>query len=235
MTTQDFITAPVPVASARELARVIDHTFLKPDATDAEIRKLCAEARDHGFYSVCVNPVHLALCSAELAGTGVKAVTVVGFPLGANTTETKIFETSQAVGLGADEIDMVINVGALKAGDREFVKRDIRGVVQAAHRLPVKVILETCLLTDEEKKLACLLSKQAGARYVKTSTGFSKGGATAEDIELMRAAVGETVGVKASGGIRTFEQALDMVRAGASRIGASASVAIVTAAKEHFL
>lgn len=235
MTTPEFITAAPPVASARELARVIDHTLLKPDATAAEIKKLCAEARAQGFFSVCVNPTHLALCAEELADTDVKTVTVVGFPLGASTTESKIFETSQAVGFGADEIDMVINVGALKSGDREFVKRDIRGVVQAANRRPVKVILETCLLTDEEKKLACLLSKEAGARYVKTSTGFSKGGATVEDIALMRETVGETVGVKASGGIRTFEQTLDMIRAGASRIGASASVGIVSAAHQHFL
>lgn len=235
MTDSPFITAAPPVASARDLARVIDHTLLKPEATAAEIRTLCAEAREHGFFSVCVNPAFLALCAEELKGADVKLVTVVGFPLGATTTESKIFETSQAVGLHADEIDMVMNVGALKAGDRDFVKRDIRGVVQAAQRLPVKVILETCLLTEDEIKLACLLSKEAGARYVKTSTGFSKGGATEKDVALMRATVGLDVGVKASGGIRTFEQALAMTRAGASRLGASSSVAIVTAAKEHLL
>lgn len=218
---------PKKIETATAFSQVIDHTILKPDATADDIDKLCREAISNRFCAVCVNPSHVVRAANHLKNTEIAVATVVGFPLGATTTESKVFETAQAVGCGATEIDMVLNVGALKSGDLEFVRRDIRGVVQAALRAPVKVILETCLLTDDEKRTACLLSKEAGALYVKTSTGFGKSGATATDVKLMRDAVGATIGVKASGGIRTLAQAMELIRAGASRIGASASVAMI--------
>ncbi|MBN2115590.1 MAG: deoxyribose-phosphate aldolase [Anaerolineales bacterium] len=211
------------------LAKMIDHTLLKPDATQQEIAQLCFEARKYGFASVCVNPTWVSLCAELLKGSPVKVCTVIGFPLGATSSETKAFETETAIRQGATEIDMVINIGALKARDLETVARDIRGVVNAAHPRGaiVKVIIETVLLTDEEKTIASLLSKEAGADFVKTSTGFAGGGATVNDVALMRKAVGPEMGVKASGGVRTFEDAESMIKAGATRIGASAGVKIL--------
>lgn len=216
-----------------KLAAMIDHTLLKPDATPDEIAQLCFEARKHGFASVCVNPGHVRLCADLLRGTAVKVCTVIGFPLGATSPETKVYETETALRDGATEIDMVINIGALKGGDNTWVARDIRGVVETAHAAGaiVKVIIETSLLSDEEKVKACLLSKEAGADFVKTSTGFAGGGATPQDIALMRRTVGPEMGVKASGGVRTFEDARSMVEAGATRIGASAGVKIVQGAR----
>ncbi|MBO5491791.1 MAG: deoxyribose-phosphate aldolase [Pyramidobacter sp.] len=208
------------------LASYIDHTLLKADATESQIRTLCAQAREFHFASVCVNPRWVALCAQKLAGSGVKVCTVIGFPLGASVSAVKAAETRQAVADGADELDMVISVGDLKAGNNETVQVDIRAVVRAAAGKTVKVIIEACLLTDEEKTRACKLAMAAGADFVKTSTGFSAGGATVADVKLMRAAVGPNFGVKAAGGIRTREQALAMIEAGATRIGASAGVAI---------
>lgn len=210
------------------LAAMIDHTLLKPEATEANIRKLCDEARQYHFASVCINPTNVALCSGILKGSGVKVCTVIGFPLGATTPTSKGVETRDAIANGAEEVDMVINVGALKSGNYDLVKRDVQAVVDAAAgKAVVKVIIETALLSDEEKVKACLIAKYAGADFVKTSTGFGPGGATAGDIELMRHTVGQSMGVKASGGIRDTDTARKMVAAGASRIGASASVAIV--------
>lgn len=211
------------------LARMIDHTLLKPDATPDQIAQLCFEARKYRFASVCVNPAWVKLCAQLLDGTPVKVCTVIGFPLGAAASEVKAFETRNAIAEGATEIDMVINIGALKARDLELVARDIQGVVAVAHAQQsiVKVIIETALLTDEEKTIACLISKEAGADFVKTSTGFSGGGATVNDIALMRRAVGPGLGVKASGGVKTFEDAESMIKAGATRIGASAGVKIL--------
>lgn len=213
----------------KNLAKMIDHTLLKPDATQQEIAQLCFEARKYGFASVCVNPTWVSLCAQLLEGSPVKVCTVIGFPLGATSSETKAFETETAIRQGATEIDMVINIGALKARDLETVARDIRGVVNAAHKhgILVKVIIETVLLTDEEKTIASLISKEAGADFVKTSTGFAGGGATVHDVELMRRAVGPQMGVKASGGVRTYEDAASMIKAGATRIGASAGVKII--------
>ena len=213
-----------------ELNRYIDHTLLKPAATRADIAKLCAEAKEYRFASVCVNSAHIAEVAAALAGTDVAPCCVVGFPLGAMETEAKAFEAARAAALGAKEIDMVMDIGAAKEGDCARVEADIAAVVSAIQgRAKLKVILECCLLTDEEKTAACLAAKRAGADFVKTSTGFSTGGATEHDVALMRAAVGDDMGVKASGGIRTQEDALRMIAAGASRIGASAGIAIVTA------
>ena len=211
------------------LAKMIDHTLLKPEATQQEIAQLCFEAKKYEFASVCVNPTWVELCAQLLKGSTVKVCTVIGFPLGATSSETKAFETETAIRQGATEIDMVINIGALKARDLDTVAKDIRGVVQAAHShgIIVKVIIETVLLTDEEKTIACLLSKEAEADFVKTSTGFAGGGATVNDIELMRKTVGPQMGVKASGGVRTFEDAASMIKAGATRIGASAGVKII--------
>jgi len=210
------------------IAAMIDHTLLKPDATKKQIETLCQEARDHKFFSVCVNPAWVSTAKELLNGSGVKICTVIGFPLGATTTETKAFETKNVIGLGADEVDMVISIGALKDGNDQFVEQDIRAVVEAAKdRALTKVIIETSLLTDEEKKRACELAVKAGAEFVKTSTGFSGGGATAEDIALMRQTVGPNIGVKASGGVRSTQDALSLIEAGATRIGASASVAII--------
>lgn len=209
-----------------DLASYIDHTLLKPDATESQIRALCAEARQWRFASVCVNPRWTATATAELRGSGVKVCTVIGFPLGASVSAVKEFEARQAVADGADELDMVVSVGDLKAGGDKYVRSDIAAVVRGAQGRTVKVIIEACLLTDEEKGRACRLAAAAGADFVKTSTGFSKGGATARDVALMRAAAGPTVGVKAAGGIHTRAEAEEMIAAGATRIGASAGVAI---------
>jgi deoxyribose-phosphate aldolase len=211
------------------IAAMIDHTLLKADATSSDIRKRCAEARKYQFASVCVNPCWVKLAAAELEGAEVSVCTVVGFPLGANATETKVFETRHAIDQGAREIDMVMNIGELKGGNEDYVAADIRAVVEAAHAkgVIVKVILETALLHDTEKAAACRLAKLADADFVKTSTGFGPSGATVADISLMRRAVGPQMGVKASGGIRTLQDFQAMVAAGASRIGASASVRIV--------
>ena len=215
----------------RALAAQIDHTLLKADATKEEVIKLCQEAREYIFASVCINPGHVKLASDCLKGSPVKVCTVIGFPLGATTSVTKALETRDAIANGADEIDMVINVGAMKAGNHDLVQKDIEAVVQAANGNLVKVILETALLTDEEKVIACNLSKNAGADFVKTSTGFGPGGATPKDVALMRETVGSYMGVKASGGIRDLPTAQAMIKAGATRVGASASVAIVKGEK----
>jgi deoxyribose-phosphate aldolase len=214
----------------QNIARMIDHTLLKPDATPDEIRDLCKEARTYNFASVCVNPCYVKMCRDLLRGSSVKVCTVIGFPLGSTTTEVKRAEAEQAIQNGAEEVDMVINVGMLKHGQYDYVFNDINQVVLAAKRSRVltKVIIETALLTDEEKIKACVLSKKAKADFVKTSTGFSKGGATAGDIALMRLVVGSDMGVKASGGVRTAEDAKAMIASGADRIGASASVKIVS-------
>lgn len=210
------------------IAKMIDHTALKADTTREQIETLCQEAKQYQFASVCVNPTWVETAAALLAGSGVDVCTVIGFPLGANTPETKAFETNDAIRKGATEVDMVINVAALKAGDDELVERDIRAVVEAAKGNALsKVIIETCLLTDEEKERACRLSVKAGADFVKTSTGFSTGGATVADIELMRKTVGPDIGVKASGGVRSLADAKAMIEAGATRIGASSGVSIV--------
>jgi len=217
----------------KDLASKIDHTMLKPDATPDEIKELCEEAKKFKFASVCVNPSNVSLCSLLLKGTDVRVCTVVGFPLGATTTEVKLFETQQAIENGATEIDMVINVGRLRQGDNEYVKRDVTQVVNAAksNGALCKVIIEAALLTDEEKIKACLICKNAGADFVKTSTGFSKGGATVGDVALMKYVVGSKIGVKAAGGIRSKEDAEAMIASGADRIGASASVKIVAGEK----
>lgn len=210
-----------------ELNSYIDHTLLKPDATYAQIETVAKEAIAHRFASVCANPIHVKRLAALLAGTGVRVCTVIGFPLGANAPEVKAFEAEVAVRDGAQELDMVINVGALKSGDLALVKRDIEGVVRAGAGHVVKVIIETGLLTDEEKRTACRLAKEAGASFVKTCTGFSGGAASAHDIRLMRETVGPEMGVKASGGIRTRESALELIAAGATRIGTSSGTKIV--------
>ncbi len=215
-----------------DLAKMIDHTLLKPDATQDQIAQLCFEARKYGFASVCINPTWVELCAKLLEGSSVKVCSVIGFPLGATAPEVKAFETQNALDHGATEIDMVINIGALKARDLELVARDIRGVVSAAHARGalVKVIIEAVLLTDEEKTIACLLAKEAGADFVKTSTGFASGGATVHDVELMRKVVGPEMGVKAAGGVRTYQDAESMLKAGATRIGASAGIKIIQGA-----
>jgi deoxyribose-phosphate aldolase len=214
------------------IARMIDHTLLKPEATRADIVKLCAEARRYQFASVCVNPYWVPLAASELAGSTVKVCTVAGFPLGATSTEAKVAEAVAALRAGAQEIDMVINIGALRSGDEEAVKLDIVAVATVTHEAGaiLKVILETALLDDDQKAAACTLTKLAGADFVKTSTGFGPSGATAHDVALMRHAVGPEMGVKAAGGIRSFQDLRTMAAAGATRIGASASVKIVEAA-----
>lgn len=209
------------------LAAKIDHTVLKADASAETVKKYCQEAKEYGFASVCVNTCHVPLVAQELKGTEVKTCCVVGFPLGAMSIEAKAYEAKVAVEQGAQEVDMVINIGALKDRNLSFVKRDIEAVVEASKPAIVKVIIETCLLTDEEKHLACEISVEAGAHFVKTSTGFSTGGATVEDIKLMRKVVGERAEVKASGGIRTHEQALELIEAGADRIGAGNGVVLL--------
>jgi deoxyribose-phosphate aldolase len=226
------ILAPPPALPDEPagLARFIDHTLLKPEATAEDIARLCDEARAHAFYSVCVNTTHVALAHTLLDGSGVKVCAVVGFPLGASTPAAKGFEARDAVRQGAAEIDMVLNIGALRSRDYAMVARDIRAVVQAVPEALVKVILEVGALTHEQKIIACAIARAEGAHFVKTSTGFGPGGATVEDIALMRAVVGPTTGVKASGGIRDRATATAMLQAGASRLGCSSSVAIVTGA-----
>lgn len=209
------------------LAKYIDHTILKQNTTTDQVKKICDEAVEYGFMSVCVNSVYTAYVAEQLKGSDVKTCTVVGFPLGAMLSEAKAFETKLAVEAGADEIDMVINIGALKDGNDALVEADIKAVVDASGDALVKVIIETCLLTDEEKVRACELSVAAGADFVKTSTGFSTGGATVEDVALMKKTVGDKAKVKASGGVRDYEGAMAVIEAGADRIGASAGVTIV--------
>jgi len=222
-------TITAPANYDRTLAGLIDHTILKPEATEDEVVKLCQEARAYKFCSVCVNTGWVSRCRDLLRGSGVKVCCVVGFPLGAMDSRTKAFETREAIANGADEIDMVLNIGALKSRDYALVEKDIRAVVQAARNKTTKVILETGLLTDEEKVIACQLSKKANATFVKTSTGFVKSSiATVEDIALMRRTVGPRMGVKASGGVRSLADAQKMINAGATRIGASSGIAIVT-------
>jgi deoxyribose-phosphate aldolase len=217
------------VVHVKDVAGVIDHTLLKPDATQEQIVQLCAEARENRFASVCINPTHVKLCAQLLKGSGVDVCTVVGFPLGATTQTVKVQETRDVVALGATEVDMVINIGALKSKNYEAVLDEITAVTEAAHQggAIVKVIIEAALLTDEEKTIACQLSQAAGAEFVKTSTGFGPGGATVDDVALMRQTVGPDMGVKAAGGVRTLQDAQNMIAAGATRIGASAGVAIV--------
>ncbi|MCS6773171.1 MAG: deoxyribose-phosphate aldolase [Thermoflexales bacterium] len=214
------------------LNRYIDHTLLKPDATRAQIEQLCAEGRQHQFASVCVNACWVKLCAELLAGSGVNVCVTVGFPLGATTTRVKMLEAEQSLMAGAREADMVLNIGALKSGLHAFVRDDIAGVAQVCHAQGglLKVIIETGLLTDEEKRLACQLAKDAGADFVKTCSGFNGGAATVEDVRLMRAVVGHEMGVKAAGGVRTYEAARAMIEAGANRIGTSSGVAIVLGA-----
>ena len=214
-----------------EIAGMIDHTLLSAYATDEQIRKLCAEAKEYQFASVCVNPCHVALAAALLRDCPVKVATVVGFPLGANTTETKAFETKDAIAKGADEIDMVLDIGAMKSGRYSDVREQIREVVKAANGALVKVIIETCYLTEEEKKAACKASAEADAAYVKTSTGFGTGGATAADVALMKHSIPAHMKVKASGGIHNYAEAMSMIEAGASRLGASAGIKIVSEAE----
>lgn len=212
-----------------ELAKIIDHTILKPEATKEQVEKICKEALEYNFASVCINPANVKLASGILKNSDVKVCTVIGFPLGANTTRVKVFETKDAIENGATEVDMVINIGKLKEKDYDYVKKDIEAVVnEAKGKALTKVIIETCLLTDDEKVMACKLAKEAKADFVKTSTGFSTGGAVPSDLKLMRETVGENMGVKASGGIRTLKDALEAVKSGANRIGASASIAICT-------
>lgn len=209
---------------------MIDHTLLKPDATLEQVKKLCQEAKDNGFFSVCVNSYYVKAAVSFLSGSAVKVCTVVGFPLGASTMETKRFEAMKAIAEGAKEIDMVVNLSAVKSKDWQYVLDDISSLAQVCHQQGaiLKVILETCLLTDEEKKKVCEFAVKANADFVKTSTGFSTGGATVEDVKLMRSAVGEKIGVKASGGIRDAARAQQMIEAGATRLGTSASVEIVS-------
>jgi len=215
---------------------MLDHTVLKPEATDHDLEKLCQEAVSHGMAAVCVNPCWVSKAAGLVNGTGTGVATVIGFPLGANITSVKAFETGQAVRAGATEVDMVINIGALKSGHHTLVRDDIAAVVEAAQKenrsVTVKVILETCLLTESEKVMACKLAVEAGAHFVKTSTGFSSGGATLEDVRLLRKTVGPGLGVKASGGIRDYETAMAMIKAGANRIGTSSGVAILNGRKQ---
>ncbi len=223
--------APERIKTSADIAPYIDHTLLKPDATRDDVVKLSEEARKHGFATVCVNSANVGTAARILAGSKTVPIAVVGFPLGAGLPSAKAFEAREAIRCGAREIDMVINIGALKNKDYALVLKDISAVVEASRPWPVKVILETSQLNHEEKISGCVLSKAAGAAFVKTSTGFSGGGATAEDVALMRKVVGEDVGVKASGGIRSSEDAMKMIQAGADRIGASASVAIISGKK----
>lgn len=226
-------TIPGVTEFRRDLASLIDHTLLKPEASRAQVEHLCAEAARYGFASVCINPCWVSLCSRLLEGYTARVCTVIGFPLGASTSQVKAAEAALAVEQGAHEVDMVLNVGALKSAQYAYVQEDVRAVVEAVgRRAVVKVILETCLLSDEEKVLACELARRAGAHFVKTSTGFASGGATLGDVALMRRVVGEGIGVKASGGVRDQRTADLMVMAGATRIGASASVRIVANGKQ---
>jgi deoxyribose-phosphate aldolase len=220
------------IATKRQLAAMIDHSLLKPNATREQLRKLCEEAIAFGFKAVCINPIHVADAVRMLKGKEPLVCSVVGFPFGTHSPKSKSFETDQVIRAGAREVDMVIGVGALKEGRDDEVLQDIEAVVKAAKGHPVKVILETCYLTDEEKLHACRLAIEAGASFVKTSTGFAEGGAKIEDVRLMRKAVGEEFGVKAAGSIRTLEQALKMIEAGANRLGTSGSVTIIKEIKD---
>lgn len=225
--TSDIVRNEKMEEAMMKIEKFIDHTLLKPEADEESILQICTEAKKYGFASVCVNPFYTSLVRKELEGSSVKTCVVIGFPLGATTKEVKAFETKQAIENGAQEVDMVINIGALKSKKYDLVKEDIREVVEEAKgKALVKVIIETCLLTEEEKVKACEISQEVGADFVKTSTGFSTGGATVEDIKLMREVVGPNIGVKASGGIRSREDADAVIAAGANRIGASASIAI---------
>ena len=215
-----------------DIAKMCDHTLLKAFAEDGQIEKLCNEAKEYHFASVCVNPCYVAKAAELLKGTGVNICTVIGFPLGANTPETKAFETKDAIAKGATEVDMVINVGALKSGRTDDVYNDIKAVVDAANGTLTKVIIETCYLTDEEKVAVCKLAQKAGADFVKTSTGFGTGGANAHVVKLMKDTVGDTMKVKASGGMRTYEDVVPVLEAGADRLGVSASIAICEGAPE---
>jgi deoxyribose-phosphate aldolase len=233
MAGQVVVPPPAVGIGAGELARMIDHTLLKPDATEDQVRVLCQEAVEFHFAAVCVNPTYVALCHDLVQGTGVEIASVVGFPLGATLPEVKAYEAQRTIAAGAGEIDMVLNVGALKSQAYELVYQDVAAVAQACHARGaiLKVIIETALLTDEQKVAACVLSQNAGADYVKTSTGFGPGGATARDVALMRSTVGPEMGIKAAGGIRTYETACAMIGAGATRIGASAGVSLVREAR----
>jgi deoxyribose-phosphate aldolase len=224
------------LTNAQSVAALIDHTLLKPEATRQDVERICREAMEHHFASVCVNPVFVPLAAGILRGSKVKNCTVIGFPLGANLSGSKVEEARAALAAGAEELDMVIHVGGLKAGDNEAVLADIRGVVHAAHAGAAicKVIIETSLLTEEEKERACRIAGEAGADFVKTSTGFSTGGATLADVALIRRVVGPDVGVKASGGVRTLDDLLKMVEAGATRVGTSGGVKIVQEALTRF-
>jgi len=219
----------IQINTPADLAPYIDHTLLKPDATEAQVKKLCEEAVQYGFCTVCVNPSWVAYCARKLRGTGVKVCAVVGFPLGATDSRTKAYETRNAIENGADEIDTVINVGALRNGDLKTVEADLRAVLTACRNTTTtKAIIETCLLSDEEKVIASQLVKKVGYDFVKTSTGFSTAGATAHDVALIRRTVGPKMGIKAAGGIRTYQDALLMIRSGATRLGCSSSVKIVS-------
>lgn len=216
-----------------EIAKIIDHTILKPEASIEKLKKLCSEALENNFASVCVNPCNVALAAKELKGSNVKVCTVIGFPLGASTSKVKSFETEDAIKNGAEEVDMVINIGKLKDKDYDYVREDIKAVINSAKgKALTKVIIETCLLTDEEKIMACKLSKEVGADFVKTSTGFSTYGAKVYDIKLMRQTVGNSMGIKASGGIHNLQEVKALVAAGATRIGASASILICEQAEK---
>lgn len=229
---KSYIPINTKTMTSEKLAYFIDHTLLKPDATPMMVEKLCQEAKESGFFSVCVNPTYVKLAANRLEGSRVAVCTVIGFPLGASTSAVKAIEAQDAVDNGAEEVDMVINIGALKAGDYRYVYDDLSAVVMAAgNDVLKKVIIETCLLTDDEKVKACLIAKAAQCDFVKTSTGFSTGGATVDDIKLMRAVVGPFLGVKASGGIRDTASAIAMIGAGATRIGASAGIAIINGLK----
>ena len=219
----------------RQLERMIDSTNLRPDATTEDIKKLCRDAKKYNFASVCVNPCFVSLAADLLISVEVKVCCAIGFPLGAATPESKVFEAKDAVRNGADEIDMVINIGALKDKKYEIVKKEIRDIVDVVGKVVVKVIIETCYLTDEEKIKACLIAKEAGAHFVKTSTGFGPKGATVEDVALMRKTVGPNMGIKASGGIRTIDDAVKMINAGANRIGTSRAVEIVEGIEQQKL
>ncbi|HHY45797.1 MAG TPA: deoxyribose-phosphate aldolase [Firmicutes bacterium] len=215
-----------------DLASLIDHTLLRADATPAQIEQLCREAIQYGFAAVCINPGNVPLAAQRLEGTPVKVCTVIGFPLGATTTLVKVVEARDAIASGATELDMVMNIGALKARELDFVRHDIAAVVNAAAgRALVKVIIEACYLTEEEKRQACSIAKEAGAAFVKTSTGFGPGGATVQDVMMMRQVVGPDMGIKAAGGIRDYKTAVEMIRAGATRIGTSSGVAIMTSSR----
>ena len=220
---------------AKELSAMIDHTLLKPEATISEIEQLCAEAMQHKFASVCVNPSFVSTCFNIIKSSNVKVCTVIGFPLGATTTQSKFLEAEEAIKNGAEELDMVLNIGRLKVKDYDFVYNDLKSIADLSkkHLCTSKVILETCLLTDEEKIAACLLAKEAGLNFVKTSTGFSIGGATKHDVSLMKFVVGDKLKVKASGGIRSYEDAIAMINAGATRLGASAGVKILAGQKSE--